>query len=338
MIARVRSVGPNWFTTVMGTGIVANAAVTLPGHLPGLRTAATVVWALAALALVGITVAFAAHPDAVRGYAHDPVMVHFYGAPPMALVTVGQGTLLLGRDVLGQRLALDIDWTLWTLGTVAGLATTVVVPYLMLVRRQYRDAFGGWLMPVVPPMVSAAAGALLVPHAPAGPLRLTLLLGCYAMFGMSLLASVVVVIVLCRSLTRHGVGPPERVPALWIVLGPLGQSITAVNVLADVAPTPDRGRLGVFALCYGLPVWALAVTWAVFAGTVTVRTARTHLPFTLAWWAFTFPVGTCVTGTNALGLRTGAVAFRWAAVAFYVGLVAAWATVSVRTVADTARC
>jgi len=25
-------------------------------------------------------------------------------------------------------------------------------------------AFGGWLMPVVPPMVSAATGALLVPH------------------------------------------------------------------------------------------------------------------------------------------------------------------------------
>ena len=38
-------------------------------------------------------------------------------------------------------------------------------------------AFGGWLMPVVPPMVSASTGALLVPHAAAGQPRLTLLLG-----------------------------------------------------------------------------------------------------------------------------------------------------------------
>ena len=42
-----RDIGPNWFAAVMGTGIVAIAAATLPLHLPGLRVFATVVWALA---------------------------------------------------------------------------------------------------------------------------------------------------------------------------------------------------------------------------------------------------------------------------------------------------
>jgi tellurite resistance protein TehA-like permease len=32
--------GPSWFAAIMGTGIVANAAVTLPKTFPGLRTAA----------------------------------------------------------------------------------------------------------------------------------------------------------------------------------------------------------------------------------------------------------------------------------------------------------
>src|SRR6201997_839481 len=68
-------------------------------------------------------------------------------------------------------------------------------------------AFGGWLMPVVPPMVSAATGALLVPHLPAGQLRLTLLLACYAMFGLSLIASLVVITQLWRRLVRYSVGP-----------------------------------------------------------------------------------------------------------------------------------
>ena len=45
-------------------------------------------------------------------------------------------------------------------------------------------AFGGWLMPVVPPMVSAANGALLIPYAGSSQGRLTLLLACYAMFGI----------------------------------------------------------------------------------------------------------------------------------------------------------
>ena len=38
------NIGPNWFASIMGTGIVANAAATLPLAVSGLRTAATVVW------------------------------------------------------------------------------------------------------------------------------------------------------------------------------------------------------------------------------------------------------------------------------------------------------
>jgi tellurite resistance protein TehA-like permease len=40
-------VGPNWYASIMGTGIVATAAATLPLAAPTLRTPATVVWALA---------------------------------------------------------------------------------------------------------------------------------------------------------------------------------------------------------------------------------------------------------------------------------------------------
>ncbi len=47
-----RDLGPNWFAAVMGTGIVAIVAATLPLHLPGLRMFATVVWALATAVLI----------------------------------------------------------------------------------------------------------------------------------------------------------------------------------------------------------------------------------------------------------------------------------------------
>jgi hypothetical protein len=39
-----RDLGPNWFTSVMGTGIVANAAAVLPLQVPGLCGFATAVW------------------------------------------------------------------------------------------------------------------------------------------------------------------------------------------------------------------------------------------------------------------------------------------------------
>ncbi|MET7708261.1 TDT family transporter [Micromonospora sp. NPDC005413] len=342
-----RNPGPNWYASIMGTGIVANAAATLPVHIAGLRVAATVVWALAALLLVALTAAWAVHwiryPATARGHAENPVLAHFWGAPAMALLTVGAGTLILGRDWIGLSAALAVDVVLWVGGTLLGLVTSAWIPYKMMTSHRIAPdaAFGGWLMPVVPPMVSAATGALLVPYAPAGQIRLTLLLTCYAMFGISLFATVIIVGQIWQRLVHHGIGPAAMVPTLWIVLGPLGQSVTAANLLGNAAPlalpAPYGSAAQALALFYGLPTWGFAMMWLAIAAAVTVRTARAHLPFSLTWWSFTFPFGTVVTGTSGLALRTDAVFFRWAAVAGYVLLVVAWLTVASRTARESAR-
>jgi tellurite resistance protein TehA-like permease len=97
--------GPNWFASVMGTGIVATAAATLPVHVPGLRAFAQVVWLLAAVWMVVLIVTVGAnwlrHPTVARSHARNPQMAHFYGAAPMALLTVGAGAILVGKDLIG---------------------------------------------------------------------------------------------------------------------------------------------------------------------------------------------------------------------------------------------
>jgi len=334
-------VGPSWFASVMGTSIVATAAAGLPVQVPGQRVLAQVVWALAGLLLLAVSAATAGHwlhhPERARAHAGNAVMAHSYGAVPMALLAWGAATITAGRDVIGQRTAVEVDVVLWLAGTVLGLAVAVAVPYWAFTRHHVADdgAFGGWLMPVVPPMVSAATGAALVPHTPAGQWRLALAAGCWSMFGLSLLASLVVTTLLWGRLARYGVGAAAAVPTLWIVLGPLGQSITAVNALgaqADLAwPAPYAGAFRSLGLVYGLPVWGFAVLWAGVALAVTVRTARAHLPFSLSWWSFVFPVGTMVTGTTALAAHSGLTCLTVAAVVLFLALLAAWAVVAVRT-------
>ena len=159
------------------------------------------------------------------------MLVHFDGAIPMALLTVGAATLLAGHHVLGEQLAVGIDWVLWPFGTALGLATAAAVPYLLLTRPSLRGdgPFGGWLMPVVPPMVSAATGALLIPHAAFGSALCAP--RCYSLFALSLALSAVMITLIVRQLIRQGAPTPRLVPTLWIVLGPLGQSITAANLL-----------------------------------------------------------------------------------------------------------
>lgn len=334
-------VGPNWFASVMGTGIVANAVATLPVVVPGLLPAARGVWLLDVLLLVVVGAAtithWVRHRATARGHLADPVMSHFYGAPAMALMTVGAGALLVGVPVVGEPAAVLLDAVLWIAGTALGLWTAVAVPYRAFTAHEAQShaAFGGWLMPVVPPMVSAATGPLLLPHLPAGQWRLAMQLGCTMMFGLTLVASMVVITLIWSRLMHHRVGAAAAVPTLWIVLGPLGQSITAAHTLGATAtgvlPAPYGTAFRALGLVYGVPMWGFAMLWVALAGAVTVRTARAGLPFSLTWWSFTFPVGTVVTGTSGLATVTGAHFLGVAAVILYAGLVAAWVVVFTRT-------
>jgi C4-dicarboxylate transporter/malic acid transport protein len=334
-------IGPNWFASVMGTGIVAIAAATLPFTVPGITTFAAVVWVLALLLLVLVLGATAGHwtlhADVAKGHLDDPVMSHFYGAPAMGLMTVGAGAVLVGHQLIGMTAALTLDWVLWSAGTLLGLVTAVLVPIRAVTTHEVREdsAFGGWLMPVVPPMVSAATGAALIPHLPAGQAQQTMLLACYMFFGLTVVCSVIIIALIWNRLLRHGVGAARAVPTLWIVLGPLGQSITAAhhlgNVSTDVLDRPYGTAFHAFALVYGVPVWGFAMLWLAIAITLTARTARDGLPFGLTWWSFTFPVGTVVTGTSGLAQLTGNNVLQVAAGVLFVLLVSAWVVVAVRT-------
>ncbi len=341
------NIGPNWFASVMGTGIVATAGATLPVHVLGLHAFAEAVWVIAAVLLAALLVVVGGHwlrhPTVARRHARNPQMAHFYGAAPMALMTVGAGAVLVGKDLIDERIVVDLDWVLWAAGTLGGLFTAVSIPFLMFTQHDVEPdaAFGGWLMPVVPPMVSAATGALLLPHMAEGTGRQTMLYGCYAMFGLSLVASLNIIAMIWSRLTLYGTSGSARVPTLWIVLGPLGQSVTAAGLLGATAPLAVdhdiADNMNAFAILYGVPVWGFAVLWIALATSLTLRTLRRGMPFALTWWSLTFPVGTFVTGTAQLATHTHLPAFKVAAVIAYAGLLFTWLLVGVRTARGSLR-
>ena len=271
--------GPNWYAAAMGTGILAVV------WAPLVPDVAQVVWVLAALVLVAVSAATLVHRRDYRGHA---VQVHFYGAPAMGLMAVGAATL----TVHPASWAVALDAVLWTAGTVLGVATALGVP--RLVRDHPLESVGPWwLMPVVPPTVSATTGALLAPHLPAGGVRTAYLALCYALLVLSLVGTARVLALLVRRVRAHGWGPAASVPTWFIVLGPLGQSVTAVHHLGVVSPAvPD-----LLVPLYGVPVLTASLVWLVVAAVLVVR-ARPG--FSLTWWSFTFPVGTVTTAAVAL--------------------------------------
>ncbi|MFJ7076589.1 TDT family transporter [Streptomyces sp. NPDC098781] len=342
MVTAVRHLGPNWYAAVMGTAAVATAGAGLPLHVPGLRTICAAVWTLSLLLLLTLLAArvlhWTHHRDQARAHLLDAAMAPFYGCLAMALLAVGGGAVVVGRDWIGTGAAVALDAVLFCAGTVVGLAAAVAVPYLMAVRHRPEPAQATpvWLLPLVAPMVSAALGPLLVPHLPPGQARETLLLACVAMFGLSLFATLLMLPLVFARLVTGGPLPLALAPSLFLVLGPLGQSTTAVGIFGDVAPgvvpPPYSEGFGMLAVLYGVPVMGFALLWLGLATAHVLRARRHGMGFAMTWWAFTFPVGTCVTGAAALARHTGLAVYEGLAVGLYAVLVAAWAVTSFHTV------
>lgn len=327
--------GPNWYTAVMGTGIVAVTLRGLPFHIAGAAALALTFWVAAALLLVAVSatmlVAWRREPGLPRRHYDDPATAPFYGAPAMALMTVGAGALAVRiPDGLG------LDAVLWTAGTLLGVGTAVSVPLRAITTHRLADdgASPTWLLPVVPPMVSATTGAALVGHLPAGQPQQTLLLVCYALFGLTLIAGVLVLGQVWQRLFRYGAPAPAATPTLWIVLGFLGQSTAAVQHLGAIATVvePAYGHaLAMLAVVYGVPVWGFTLLWLSLAVALTARQVREGLPFAPTWWSFTFPVGTVVAGTSSLAAATGLDLFRVAAAVTMTGLLVGWTAAALGT-------
>ena len=227
---------------------------------------------------------------------------------------------------------------------MTGLATSVWIPFRMITAHDHQTATAlpAWLMPIVPPMVSASTGAFLLDHVPAGQPRLTLMAACYALFGLSLVVGMITMTMIWSRLVHGGMPPLQAAPTVWITLGMIGQSITATNLLGSRAATVFVGDqavvatgLHVFGIVYGFAMGGFGILMFVLATLLTVHAGLRGLRFSLTWWSFTFPVGTCVTGATALGTATGISAIHGMAIGLYVVLLAAWATVASHTLRGT---
>lgn len=296
---------PQWFTAVMGTGIVA---VLLAPHAPSVALG---VWVVAAVLLGLLATASLAHQ---HRWLDDVVQRHFLGAPAMGLMTVGAGALATQGPT---RPVLVLAALLWTGGTVLGVWTAVVVPRLTRAA-PLEDVGPWWLVAVVPPTVSATTGALLAAHLAPGPVRTAYVLVCWGLLLLSVVGTVRLLILLGRRLRRHGPGRATAAPAWLVVLGPLGQSVTAVHHLGE------RSGTSWLTAWVGPPVLLAALAWLVVAGLHVARSRPGPGP---AWWSFTFPVATVATGAAALGWSAVAgalivvVVLGWVAAAVGTGLV-----------------
>ncbi|GAC1542092.1 MAG: TDT family transporter [Vulcanimicrobiaceae bacterium] len=333
------NVGPGWFTSIMGTGILAITATISPIQIPFGHAAGVALWSADAVLFALFSVLWFASmvrkPGDVLATLRDPVKAQIWGAPPMACFTIAVGFLKIGEQFLPPAACIAAAQTLFVVGVLGSIFSASVVPYLMFTHHEltHEKTFGSWLLPVVPPIVASVPAALLSSTWPEA-VRGDMLGLAYALLGIGVILAAIIIVIFYSRLLYMKVPDGALVTTMWLVVGPLGQSIAGIIALGTAAKTvwPEFGHgLAMAGLAYGVLVWGFAMYWLAMAIAMTIRATRNHMPFNLSWWAFTFPVGVLTAGTDALFVQTHAHIFGISSLVLFGLLATMWALVAAKT-------
>lgn len=339
-----RQFGTNWFTVVMGVGIVAALMYTSPIHIPGQHVIGVSLFILGNIVFVAAMclwlLRWFVHTDEARKDFAEPAKVLFYGALAMGINVIGNDYFLIGTHIMDYNLAISISKIIWLSGVVVSLFTVITVPYLLFVHHQVsiEETHASWLIPVVPPIVAAAAGTNLIPYWGVPSIQLLFSVLILAMFGMTFFLFIMISGLYYSRLVYKEKILGGFIPSVWIEIGPIGMAMTIFANFPFATSTflgTWSNSLYAIGLVFAVAMWGVGVWWIVIASLYSlfhVANKDSGIPYSLGWWSYVFPLGSFTTGTYALNHLLGHDVFAVIGLLQFVLLCGFFALVSVGTI------
>jgi len=292
----IKNLNPAWFSSVMGTGAVAIAAYRYGnywGPLKDVGTALTYLSALLyALLLVPWVLRWVLYRENALNDLRHPSLGHFYGTSGAATIVLSAGFLLVLHNT-------TTAWYLWVWGVILTFIFAFWMSYEVFIAGEVdlRHLSPAWYIPPVA-LVIIPFGAVFM-KTTTGYLQQAVTVINYLGWGAGFFLYLILYAVVTLRLIRHELLPPQMAPLIWMNLGPIGASITTLFALMkNSSLIQAKGALFVFAFF----LWGLGAWWFVMALALTIHYIRKlDLPYSLAWWAFIFPIGAFTNATRDLG-------------------------------------
>ncbi|MCX7163318.1 MAG: C4-dicarboxylate ABC transporter [Betaproteobacteria bacterium] len=328
----VKTFAPGWPAAVMGTGAFALATLHFSHQLPLL---AGMAWALhwfnlALFALISVPWLLRwvmAWPAVVASFRH-PVAANFYPSYAIALLVLAAELRAFG----GFDAAALLVWWL-AVALLFGLTLTVLLSIFQGEHVNLDHITPGIFIPPVGMVVIPVAGGPLLGVQPEALRDLALTINGIGL-GAGIFMYTALLALAFHRFYVHKRLPPLMVPTFWINLAPVG--VIVVSLLNLVAAAPFAGDKSPYLVAVFL-IWGFGAFWLALALLFTWSVRKSApLPFSLAWWAFTFPLGAFTLGSQRLSEVTGLstpLAVAWLA---WVLLAAIWTLTLINTVGGVA--
>ncbi len=263
----LKFLGPQWFATVMGlAGLALAWATAVPKMGPAAEWFSRGIGGLATLVFLALLVLFSRrgqlYPEALNADLLHPVRHAFVATITVSMILLATlGTTLFGPSVVWA--------SLWLIACVLQFAVTVWV----LSRWWEGNNIGGFQWPgITPVLIIPVVGNVLAPLAgvPLGQHEWSAV-----QFGVGVFLWPVTMALIFVRIGVHGMWPDRLLPTGFITVAP--SALIGLSLLRFEAP----------------PVWAQGC-WgiALFFLLWSVQVLKPMLaqPFSMAWWALSFPL------------------------------------------------
>ncbi|KAH2345493.1 hypothetical protein KXV29_007963 [Aspergillus fumigatus] len=288
---------PSWFSTTMGTGIVAILFHLIPFGHTYLHYVSIVFFifnvVLFAVVLSMSILRYTLYPEIWAVMIQDPTNSLFLATCPMGFATLIEMWVFVCVPAWGDW-ARTVAWVLWIVDAVAAASVTVSLSFIL--------SYILWGMGT--------------------PLAMTILVIYYQRLAVHKLPSRETIVSCFLPLGPLGFGG-FGILYLGKVLRKVVESHEAIDPIAgSIAYT-----MGLF---ISLLMWSFGLIWLVFA-LATIYHAS-PFPFNMGWWGFTFPLGVYAANTLLLGQQLDLMFFRIFGMILSVAVVLLWLVVAARTV------
>lgn len=291
----IQRLEPSSFTIIMATGAYAIATQDMASTIPWLVLPAYLLnLGNFVIFIILVSLAMLSWPTHRKEFLEDfnfPQRAAFYGATGIAFLVLGAQGIRFGMDF-------TLSVVLWAIGCALTLVINFVLNFHFFVSATPE------LKLFTPVFFIPVGGLVVIPVAGAGIMAqlsgiyqdLILMINMMSLGGGLLLYLGLFSLLLQRHYLMEHI-PHHLVPTIWIHLAPIGWSGVSFLNMAEVT-----GNLQ--GVCYMIAtlLWGGCCWWLIMCILLTIRAIKSgKMEFSLAYWAFIFPLGSITILSYKLG-------------------------------------
>lgn len=299
----------------MDTGILSIILHLLPYHFTAQGILSTILFIFNLVLFVSFTLLSILRLLRYRRHVRSQTFssieeLSYLGAPATAYLTLVAQVSLICSTAWGYPWTI-VAYVLWWLGLVWTVSLTTFT-IIVLAKRNIasdRTLSPAIFLPLISVMTLGTTGGIVTNYSVGmtPSLAVPIIVVGYMAIGYAFFLSLLYYAYMAHKLIAVGLPEPAKIPALMIMVGPMGQFATAIQVLSTAANT--RGMFGGYnqgtwlqasaassvsaaAVLIALLALGFAFLWITVLWYIVVEHAwKRNLPFGLTWWSLIFPMG-----------------------------------------------